>query len=692
MSDSRAVRGWYGRGLALIVAAVLLTLFLAGGADAAPAPQGASAFEPAPCPFPLVPGELGILGDVLTQTGRIVEGRDVQCGYLTVPAHHADPNGPTIRLAVAVIKSTNASPAPDPLVMLQGGPGGSTIDTYASLFLLNLLPDVNKIRAERDIVLFDQRGTLYSQPALLCQEDFDLVDQTIEQRLSREEAARLQADSALACRDRLAGEGVDLTAYNSLENAADIDTLRRALGYDKINLYGVSYGTLLALHAMRAYPDSLRSVVLDSVVPPQVNFLLDQPSSQQRAFDELFQACAADAACNAAYPDLRQVFYDTLDKLNESPARVAVTDPTTGRTYDAVVDGDTFSSILFQLMYPSELLGALPKMIHDASEGRFTLPAQVWPLLLFDRTMATGMYFSVVCAEDGNFRVEDAQLDKLPPEIAAPQESQLRSILDVCQGWKAPPLPPAALAPVVSEVPTLLLSGRFDPITPPSYAAAAASSLRQPYRYTFPWGGHGAFSSNTCATRLVQSFLSDPTAPPDASCVEAQSAPKFVTPDQVVDSPGVAAVMRPLGNLSVRRMALPLALILVLQSVILVWPASWIVNRLRRRGKGQPWLARLAPWLAALLGILAGLFVEGVQVATVLSERSVILFGLPPSAGWLLWLPLLVAVLTVVLAVLAVAAWTRRWWGRPRRVYFTVLALAAIGVVSSFATVNVLWK
>lgn len=676
----------------LAALAVLLALGLAAGAAAAPAPQAASAFEPGPCPFPLVPEEAGALGSVLTETGRVVEGRDVQCGTLSVPAHHADPNSRTLKLAVAIIKSTAEAPAPDPLVMLQGGPGGSTIDTYAPLFLLNLLPEANTIRAQRDIVLFDQRGTLYSQPALLCREDFELVDRTIEQRLSREESGRLQAEAALACRDRLARDGVDLAAYNSLENAADIDSLRRALGYDTINLYGVSYGTLLALHAMRAYPDRLRSVILDGVVPPQVNFLLDGARSQQRAFEELFQACAADAACHAAYPDLGQVFYDTVDRLNAAPARVAITDPTTGRKYDAVVDGDTFSNIVFQLMYPSELLGALPKVIYDAHAGRFTLPAQVWPMLLFDRTMATGMYFSVVCAEDGNARVEDARFGDVPPEIAAPQEAQLRSMLQVCQGWQSPPLPPAAVAPVVSDIPTLLLSGRFDPITPPGYAATAAASLPRSYSYTFPWGGHGAFSGSACATRLVQSFLADPTSPPDGRCVEAQAAPLFVTPEQVVDSPGLASLIGALGNLKLGKIALPSALTLVLQSVILVWPVSWIVNRLRRRGGGQPWPARLAPWLAALAGVLAGLFFEGLLAVTLLGERTVSLFGLPSGAAWLLWLPPLVAALTIALVAFAVAAWRRRWWGGPRRVYFTILALAAVGVVSSLAALNVLWK
>ncbi len=670
----------------------VLSLILAAGASAAPARQAAAAFEPAPCPFPLVPQEMGALGNIVTASGRVVEGRDVQCGYLSVPLRHTNPNGPKIKLAVTIIKSTSDSPAPDPLVMLQGGPGGSTIDTYASLFLLNLLPEADKIRAERDVVLFDQRGTYYSQPALICKEDFELLDQTLEKQLSREESAKQQEQAAAACRDRLTREGVDLAAYNSLENAADIDSLRRALGYDKINLYGVSYGTLLALHTMRTYPDALRSVILDAVAPPQKNFLLEAPHSQMRAFDELFQACEQDAACHAAYPDLKRVFLDTVDKLNTTPARVRVADPKTGRQYDAVVDGDTFGNILFQLMYPSELLAALPKLIYDARDGRFTLPAQVWPLLLFDRTMASAMYYSVMCSEDGDFRLEDAKLGDLPPQIAVPEGVQLQSFLAVCKNWKAPPLPPASVAPVVSEIPTLLLSGRFDPITPPNYAQTAAASLPQSHAFTFPWGGHGAFSSSACATQIVQAFLSDPSTAPDASCLQTEPAPKFVTPDGVIDRPRLAATMRALGNLDLRPIALPSTLVLVLDSVILVWPVSWLVNRLRRRVTKQPGLAKLAPWLAALTGLLAGVFLEGLAAVTVLGERTVLLFGLPRESGWLLWLPPVVAALTVVLVGLAVAAFMSRWWGSPRRAYFAILALAAVGIVTSFALMGALWN
>ena len=149
-----------------------------------------------------------------------------------------------------------------------------------------------KISLEDAIVLFDQRGALYSEPSLVCEEQWELVERTIEQRLTYEEADRLSLEAVTACRRRLERERIDVSAFNSVENAADVAALARALGYEQINLYGVSYGTLLAQHVMRDHPGILRSVVLDAVVPASVNYLTETPRSQDRVYTELFGADA----------------------------------------------------------------------------------------------------------------------------------------------------------------------------------------------------------------------------------------------------------------------------------------------------------------------------------------------------------------------------------------------------------------
>ncbi|MBE0697670.1 MAG: alpha/beta fold hydrolase, partial [Anaerolineaceae bacterium] len=384
--------------LILLFALIATSGSWAAPAQAAPSNQSASRFTPSTCMFSLPMGWQ--------------EGVQVDCGYLTVPEQYENPDGPTIRLAVAILRSQDPNKQPDPLVMLQGGPGGSTIDTYTQI-----LPTQKRLPGNRDVVLFDQRGTLYSQPALTCSEFMDLTIQTLDEDLTIEESNRLSLEALEKCHTRLTGEGVNLSAYDSVENAADVESLRQALGYEKINLYGVSYGTLLALHVMREHPQGLRSVIIDSVVPTQTNFVLGAPKSENRSFEALFAACKNDADCDANYPNLREVFYKLADDLNAKPAEIKLTDMDTGTTYDAIADGDTLISTVFQLMYNTDLIPLLPRVIYDARAGNWGFIERILSVVVFDRTMSYGMYYSVLCAEDADFQASDYDLSGLPKQI-----------------------------------------------------------------------------------------------------------------------------------------------------------------------------------------------------------------------------------------------------------------------------------
>ncbi|HET9221101.1 MAG TPA: alpha/beta fold hydrolase, partial [Roseiflexaceae bacterium] len=498
-------------------------------------------------------------------------GSNFECGYLTVPEQHSQPDGPSIELGVAILKSTGSSPRPDPLVMAQGGPGGSTIHTYATLLL------DSPLRRDRDIVLFDQRGTLRSKPALLCPENIELTLRTIEQNLGREEEQRLSDEALMRCRARLLSEGVNLSAYDSRENAADVEALRVALGYDRINLYGVSYGTLLALHALRDFPGGLRSVIIDSVVPPQVNFLEQAARSENRALTEFFGACAADTRCNTSYPHLEQVFYEQVQLLDRQPARVPMTDPETGVTYDAVVRGDTFQGVFFQMLYSSELLPLLPQLIYDAREGRYETFGRIASLVVFERTIAEGMYFSAICAEDADFDPADAADPQLRPQLAERAVRDAQRLVDLCRRWEVEPLGPATDQPVEGDVPTLVLTGRFDPITPPAFGALAAETLRPSYLFTFPSASHGVFHSDPCADQLVAAFLDDPRTRPDDSCVVAEGSPRFVAPGDALRLPSL------IGLLNLERGSWPAlatfgAALLVLLSAWAVLPLAWLIR------------------------------------------------------------------------------------------------------------------
>lgn len=648
----------------LFLASIASLLLLPMSARAQHADQRTDAFRSARCMFELPDGA--------------VEGRDVECGYLTVPERHGQPDGPTIELAVAIIKSQSANPAPDPLVMLQGGPGGSTIDTYAATLLSE-----RPLQFDRDIVLFDQRGTLYSRPALQCPETTQLLLETIDKQLSDEEEQRQSEAVLAACHDRLVREGADLADYDSVENADDVEALRVALGYSAINLYGVSYGTLLALHVMRQHPDALRSVILDAVVPTQTNFVLQVPQSQERAFAELFGACAADTNCNAAYPNLEQVFFQLVDTWNKNPVRVPLTDPETGTTYQAVFDGDMLIDATFQMLYGTALIPALPKMIYDAREGKYTFLSPVFSFLLFDRTFSEGMYYSVLCAEDADFSPADVPLDGVRPEFAKDARESAQLFLDTCQRWNVPPLEPIVDAPVVSDIPTLVLNGRFDPITPPAFGQTAAQTLSRSYVVTFPNTGHGALLDSPCATSIAGSFLAEPERQPDISCVNQLTAPVFFTPANTLMSPGIQRVLATLNDGSYGLLLVLLLSLLLLLSFVVIWPLGWII----RLARGLPAERRPAAWIArgvaALAALLSLIFVVGVTVALFRTEdeNNILLFlGLPRAYAPLFTLPLIIVLLVLGMLIFAALAWRRSFWSVWGRLYYTLLTLSALGV------------
>lgn len=655
-----------------IIVLVATTLSVALPARAATA---TGVFQPDACMFELPAGA--------------VEGRDLECGWLRVPKRHAQPEGPSIRLAVAIVRSRASDRKPDPLVMLQGGPGGSTIDTYTKI----LFSPGSRLRdmLDRDIVLFDQRGTLYSEPSLVCREQMDLVARTIEQRLTYEEADRLSLNAAGACRMRLVREGIDLSAFNSIENAADVAALARALGYEKINLYGVSYGTLLAQHVMRDHPDILRSVILDAVVPTSVNYLLEVPRSQDRAYTELFNACAADAGCRAAYPNLEQSLIATIERLNREPARVPITDNKTGRRYNAVLDGDSFASVMFQIMYSSSFIPAIPRIIDDATRNDFRVLAQVIPLIVFDRSFSLGMHYAVICAEDADFSLKDARLEGVRPFIARDGQRSLKEYLERCNLWQVNQLDPVVDEPVYSDIPTLVLSGRFDPITPPEFGDVVARTLSRAYVYAFPDTGHAAVGSSACADTMLKAFLDNPLQPPDSSCIAESAGPRFISPETVIFTPITFALatldangLTPLG-------AFAGALILLLSAWI-VWPLGWLLRVISGGQAPPPSVgAAIARWLVVLAGATGIVFVV-IVLATIVqmavANDVMIFYGLPRSTAMLalIWTMPALALAVVICTTLS---WAHEWWSGIGRAYYSLLALSALGCAAALAWMGV---
>ena len=481
----------------------------------------ASAWEEAPCPMDLPPGA--------------VEGEHITCGYVTVPevrlwSGEGGPEVHTIRLATAVIHSASDPPAPDALVMLAGGPGDSALTSFVQLLAR---PGMEGFWAEREIVLVEQRGTRYSTPFLHCDEMSELKLDLLEENLGDAEEEALKLAAWAACRERFIESGVDLAAYNSVENAADIVAVADALGYDQVNLYGGSYGSLLAQHIMRDYPERVRSVILDAVSPLRHEpNLLYKAQATDRALRLLFSRCQDDTACNEAYPDLEQVYFDLVDQLNAEPAKVQLQNPDTGEIYDLLLTGERLIAQTRDLLYLSAILPILPGAIYDMAEGDFSLLALIQSQFVFKLNLADGMYNSVICTELADFAVADmADSEGLYPEVALVVEDLIDEVmLQPCQVWGVEHLGEWVTEPVEGDVPTLLLSGEFDPTVPPQMAEVAAEELTHAHVYTFPGEGHGVLGSSECAQAMMLAFLDDPAQAPDGSCLEGMPGLVFRLP------------------------------------------------------------------------------------------------------------------------------------------------------------------
>jgi pimeloyl-ACP methyl ester carboxylesterase len=284
---------------------------------------------------------------------------DVTCGSLIVPEDRANPNSIEIRLHVAIFASTSANPAPDPVVYLEGGPGGDALYFIEYSFPVLVEPLLDK----RDVIVFDQRGTGYSFPRLDCPEVGNLQYDILDENLPADENIRLTIEALDVCRMRLESRGYNLAAYNSAENAADLADLRVALGYESWNLYGISYGTRLALTTLRDYPEGIRSVVIDSVLPPQVSLFDEITANADRAFNTLFLNCTRDPVCRASYPYLGSLFVETVTRLNTEPAQMYINHPLTGREYEVLVDGNRLVALTFHALYSVDLIPLLPRII-----------------------------------------------------------------------------------------------------------------------------------------------------------------------------------------------------------------------------------------------------------------------------------------------------------------------------------------
>lgn len=445
---------------------------------------------------------------------------EVECGYLIVPENRGKPDSPPIRIHVAVFKSTNPNPKPDPVIYVAGG--GGTDQLSSSDLYLKLVG--NAILQERDFIMYNQRGANFNEPSLICPDLTILYWELAKQGLSPHEKADRRIEKRLECYDSLLARGVDLTAYNTVETAADINDLRNVLGLEEVNLYGTSSGTRTILTMLRNHPDGIRSVILDSVFPPQVNLYSTVALSVNRVFSLLFEGCTADPGCNQRYPDLEATFYRLIDDLNANPAQVELSGGT------VLLSGDMFMEALYLSFYSVNDIGLAPGRIYSASKGIYTGMMPWFESLLTDTGsfMAMGFEWSMMCNEEVPF--ESYELGR---ELAADLPAQIATYFDsyyeftLCESWQSGKADPVENTAVTSDIPALVLVGQYDPVTPPEWGKMAAETLSRHYYFEFPGLTHGIMRSNACGLEIGMQFINDPSSEPDSSCIKEIPAMNF---------------------------------------------------------------------------------------------------------------------------------------------------------------------
>jgi pimeloyl-ACP methyl ester carboxylesterase len=431
-----------------------------------------------------------------------------RCQTVRVPEDHARPGGRQLGLRVVVLPATGGEALEDPVVFLAGGPGGAA-SRYARGYIRNSL------RRSRDFVFADQRGTggsgdlrcpFYAAPPAGRFDDF------------------IPAHKVPACRETLA-RSADLTQYTTQASVADLEAIRRALGYRAFNLLGGSYGTRLALEYVRVHEAHVRTVTLEGPVPTTTRMPEGFGASAQRALDAVLDECLADRSCARAFPQIRDEARIVFDRLRQAPATTRLGDRTVEMTRDHVAEAVRY------MLYSTDQASRVPLVLHEAYAGDFT------PLARFlANWRGTGtfdaLYLAITCAEDVPFVAADAAERDEPTFLGGYRVRQQRA---ACAAWPQGPEPAWRNTPVRSPVPVLILSGTLDPVTPSAFGDEIARTLPNSLHVRIPSGAHDwrGVTGRECVESLKADFVKrGSVAGLDTSCMANVRRAGFVVGPQ----------------------------------------------------------------------------------------------------------------------------------------------------------------
>ena len=435
---------------------------------------------------------------------------EAQCAHFEVPEDHDNPDGRRISLSIAVVPSSGLA-APDPVVMIAGGPGQSALESYPQV-----APAFEDVLRRRNVVLVDARGTGGSNP-LRCEDDAG------ESAFGSEEASpdAMRAFAA-RCRDALSADA-DLRRYATMDHVRDLDAVRRALGAPQLNLVGISYGTRVAQQYARAYPESTRSLVLDGVVPNSMVLGQEHARNLEQALAAQFERCRAEPSCVDALGDPAARLAEVRATLEAGGlAPVQYRDPTSGEWLEDTPGFGHLAALLRMFSYQPAAASTLPLLLHEAAEGRYA------PLLAQSRMLTSsfgdmishGMQLSVMCTEDAaEMAIDPADADSVLGN------AMVEMLTAQCAAWPTAERPAGFRDPLQGDLPVLAISGEFDPVTPPRYGDEVVAHLPRGRHLVAPGQGHNVIGAG-CMPKLFAGFVENADASDlDASCLERLAPP-----------------------------------------------------------------------------------------------------------------------------------------------------------------------
>jgi pimeloyl-ACP methyl ester carboxylesterase len=519
---------------ALIGAGAGAFLLFEAGPRRAPVPAPALAPGPAPVAAPHQPNVPTAIA--LPRLERIdcwfamPPGRSARCGSLLVAEQAGSDAGRALRLRFVVFPGKEGTQAADPVIYISGGPGEpAQIDAATIARWWSWIARAPWL-AEREIVVFDQRGVGVSEPQMNCPEIADAGYRIFPQALAEADEARLWTDAARRCHDRLVASGLDLAQYNTKAIVADLRALIGELGFRRWNLFAVSYGTRVALEFLRDNAAGTRGVVLDSTYPPEARSYVDGPRNGARAFEELFRECAADAHCDAAFPRLAESFERVVRRAIATPLDLTLADPRTGQPVPVKLDGARLVETLFYGLYEWRETQQMPALIAalDRGDAQPLLPLAAAAFATYASVKEShGLYLSVECHDEFPFN-DRAAVARAAAEMPLFKDFALTTLpLMACPGWPVGSAAAAEREAVSSDVPILLLAGELDPVVSPDWAKEAAQLLPHASLIRFRGIGHGVVAAHACADLLIARFLADPAKPPYDDCLLAIGTPQF---------------------------------------------------------------------------------------------------------------------------------------------------------------------